>query len=438
MTAAADPRLDAFYEAKQALALQQAAEALARNQRESENTEALTRSYLMRPDYREVTPADLFRDEATARRHIALGRWASETNQVCPRCGEVAQHTWCQSINGWKCRNKACGKQFSLFAGTRLHGLKMSAVQLMNGLFHIVEAKDSISARELSAHMGVEYQSAYVFWMKVREALKETMLAEDRLSGLIQADAAYFLKYVDPGNVGTGASLASKKEQKNAGLNESGKTTAKVSERMHALVAFVQQTDQGRFKVRVAVIKTESQVPLLTLAQRFCTPDSVLMTDQHSAYNPFSGQFVDHRIVNHNKVFVDKAGNHTNYAENFFSRVRAAQHGAWHRLTIQNLEYYGWEMAWRLQMVGLSNKAQVEDLLKRLLGYGRAKDFGDYWRKGKNPRPKLGPSEQGSLREVPKNKVPVKTGRPKRGEVRPKPPERAKRAYVRRPKLSGG
>ena len=36
------------------------------------------------------------------------------------------------------------------------------------------------------------------------------------------ADAAYFMKYVRPGNLGTGASLAARKDRRNAGLDEAG------------------------------------------------------------------------------------------------------------------------------------------------------------------------------------------------------------------------
>jgi len=69
---------------------------------------------------------------------------------------------------------------------------------------------------------------------------------------------------------------------------------------------------------------------------------------------------------------------HTNLAEGFFSRVRAAQAGAWHWVTIQHLEIYGWEIAWRQTMVGSPNNVQLQDLFKRLLQSGRPSRFVDY------------------------------------------------------------
>lgn len=79
------------------------------------------------------------------------------------------------------------------------------------------------------------------------------------------------------------------------------------------------------------------------------------MTDQHSAYNIFSGAFDAHFSVNHSHEFMNKDGLHTNQAEGFFSRIRAAEGGAWHKLTLEYLEEYGWEFAWRQTMVGKSN-----------------------------------------------------------------------------------
>lgn len=382
------------------------------------------RNYLLRPEYRETDLLTLLAGgEDAARGFLARARWGhhGDGKQVCPTCGSINAHYWCESVARWKCREKHCGRQFTVFSGTRMHNLRLGAAKFVSLMLHFVEAKDSVSARELSGLHDLNHQTVHVLMLKVREALRETMRAEPPLDHYVQADAAYFLKYVRPGNVGTGASTSAKREQKNAGLNEAAKVPQTVSPKMHALVVFVQAAQKGFRRYKVAVVKTENQVDLLTLGQQFCARTAALVTDQHSAYNFFSGEFDQHYRVNHSTEFMSEEGFNTNYAEGFFARMRAAQGGAWHKLTLQHLEEYGWEFAWRQTMAGLSNLAQLEDLLRRVLNSGRAKRFGDYWGKRPGPKVRTPRAEQGTAMEVDKGGVRKKRGRPRLGTVRPKP-----------------
>lgn len=393
------------------------------------------RNYLLRAEYRRTSLLKLLdKSEAEQRAYLAGIRWGEhgENKQVCPACGSIETHYWCESVSRWKCRDKLCGKQFTVFSGTRFHNMKMSMPQFLGIMFQFVEAKDSVSSRELSGLYDLNHQSVHVTTLKIREAIRETMSAEPLLDGYIQADAAYFMKYQRPKNVGTGASLSAKRDQKNAGLNENGKVAQTVSPKMHALVVFVQSGAKGQRRYKVAVVKTENQVDMLTLGQQFCTKNALLVTDQHSAYNFFTGEFDAHFRVNHSEEFMSEDGFHTNYAEGFFARVRAAVGGAWHKMTLQYLEEYGWEFAWRQTMAGHNNLYQLNDLLRRVLNSGRATRFADYWGTRPEPKPKVPADGRGTVMAVDKDGVKKKRGRPTVGTVRPKEPEKPKRTYKRR------
>ncbi len=181
-----------------------------------------------------------------------------------------------------------------------------------------------------------------------------------------------------------------------------------------------------------------TRVDLQHLAAQYCTPTSILLTDQHGAYTPFSALFDEHHTVNHSAEFMSREGLHTNLAENFFSRMRHAQGGAWHRMSVQYLEYYGWEFAWRQTMVGRSNVEQLQDLLKRLLASGRPTRFIDYW--GKRPtggrEEQADPEDFGIAVEIDKRDVRKKIGRPKKQALRvfvadpAKPRGRARKSAV--------
>jgi len=307
----------------------------------------------------------------------------------------------------------------------------MSAKKFLSILLHFMEAKDSISSREVSGLHGLNYQTVHVLTLKIREAIRNTMLAEPPLTGYIHADAAYFIKYVRPGNVGNGAAQSAKSDQKNAGLNESGKTPRSVSPNMHAIVVFVQAGPTGQRRYKVAKIKTETQVVLLDIGQAYCDMNATLITDQHAGYNFFSAEFQSHHRVNHNEEFVSKDGFHTNYAEGFFARVRPCIGGAWHHTSVQYLEEYAWEIAWRQTMVGQSNLVQLEDLIRRVLNSGRATRFADYWNKRQVEKTEAR-EVLGLVVEVQSAEVPKRRGRPKAGMTRIKEIQKPKRAYKRK------
>ena len=331
------------------------------------------RNYLLRPEYRATSLPEINDlSERKAAFKFAEMRWNMGDKQVCPGCGTIDEHYWSKTRLNWECRDKACRKQFTAYSGTKLHGTKMPVKQMLALLLSFVEAKDSMSAREASGREGRDHQTMHILMLKVREALRQTMSAEPPLTGYVQADAAYFIKYVKPGNTGNGVAYSAKDDRKNAGLDEDAKTKNTTSENMMALVVFVQTGPQGRRRYRVAVIKTENQVDLLVLGQKFCTTDSVLLTDQHSGYNFFSGEFLGHLKVNHQIEFMTPDGVHTNFAESFFSRMRAATWGAWHRTSVQNLEEYGWEMA-SLQRRGVRHFWQPAGLAIRRRFSGSAR-----------------------------------------------------------------
>lgn len=383
------------------------------------------RNYLLRKDYRKVDLKSISRySEEQALLRLQEVRWGhlAEGHQCCPKCGDIDAHYVCPSIGGFKCR--ACKRQFTVLSGTRLHSTKMTAKEVLSIALQFVEAKDGMSSRELSALYGRNHQTLHVMTLKIREAIRETMSEEAKLQGKVQADAAYFIKYIRPKNVGTGAALSAKRDQKNAGLDEDAKAKNTVSPNMCALVVFVQEAQgEVRRRYRIALIKTESQVEILPVAQEFCSQDSVLITDQHGAYHVFSGEFDEHHQVNHTKEFMTPDGHHTNLAEGVFSRIRAAVQGAWHRMSLQHIVEYGWELCWRGEMVGMNNQHQLDDLLRRLLRSGRPTKFVDYWKKRPDSK-KADPEQIGVIREIDKDLVRKKRGRPPKGEVRLKPPPR--------------
>lgn len=378
-------------------------------------------SYLTRQEYRRNDLIEIIQGGDTAALTLfAEVRWGSRDQQACPKCGLVESHHWCPSVRRWKCKATLCGHQFTVFSGTRLHGMRINPVRILAILKQFMETKDSISAREISGLYDLDHKTAHVLLLKTREAILDRMLAEPKLRGKVQADAAYFFRYVRPGNVGTGAALSAKRDQKNAGLTEDGKLPTGTKDRLHALVVFVEDAIPRRYKL--AVVKSETQNAINELVGPFVDSGAQVTTDAHGAYGGLPVFVESHRTVNHSAEFVSIDGYHVNFAESLFARIRQAHAGAWHRMSLKWLELYAAQMTWRQVMVGRDNEQQLRDLISHLLTTGRAEWLRDYWRTGPEDRQPPRVTEPGTLTMVPRHLVPNKMGRPKKGERRIKVP----------------
>lgn len=405
------------------------------------------KSYLLSPEYQTATlPEYIELSCSDTFKVFARARWGAErqSRQICPKCGtEGAHYPVNQGAFKWKCRDKDCKTQFSVFPGTCLHGFKLDPTDLLGILFQFVEAKDSISAREISALYGLNHQTAHILLHKIREAIQVELENGPKLTGEIHADAAYFIKHRRPGNIGTGGAAALKAESKAAGQEEemqgkvgkAKKATTKTPyyhPDMHVLIVFVQTGLEGERRYRVVRRKTETnQVDVRKIAYEFCEQGAVIVTDQGEGYNQLGARF-NHTTVNHSVEFQNREGFDTNFAENFFSRMRHAQAGAWHRMSVQHLERYGWEFAWRLGNVGKDNAAQMRELLEILMRSKRSSEFADYWSKRpEDPDQSKTETETGFVHEISKNKLRRPTVRPAKNRVAsniPDPPKKVRKS----------
>jgi hypothetical protein len=371
------------------------------------------KSRLLIPAYRRLDLHELRRlPEPKALEWFGTARWGHLGDEVqqCPKCGYLASHYCLKPQYAWRCRGKDCRAEFTVFAGTVLHGTKLEPSRLLGMFFSFCEAKLSKSAREFAGEDNLQQQSTWLMFMKVREAIMLTLGLEGKLIGQIQADAAYFLKYVRPPNKGTGAANHQKQVQKNAGLDETGRTPRAVSANMTALVVFVEVGEHGNNRYRVAKMKAENQAKLLECAERFCAPGSTITTDQHSGYKKVHLAGLKHIPINHRIEFVDGDGNHTNVAEGFFAQMRDSMRGAWRHVDMQYLEYYGWELAWRQQMLVRDNEYQLRDLLRRVMTSRRSVLMDNYWGKKGPKTPRETP---GFAHEVPSDEIRRERGRPR-------------------------
>jgi transposase-like protein len=121
----------------------------------------------------------------------------------CPRCnGEQHGLVYGRRLKRYQCRS--CGHQATLTAGTIMQATKLPLTTWFLAFYLIGQAKTGISSLELSRHLGVNYDTAWLLHNKILRAMTERDEV-DVLRGKIQIDDAYLGGERPGGKAGRGS-----------------------------------------------------------------------------------------------------------------------------------------------------------------------------------------------------------------------------------------
>ncbi|MBD2551386.1 transposase, partial [Microcystis elabens FACHB-917] len=113
----------------------------------------------------------------------------------CPRCnGHEHGLVYGRRLKRYQCRN--CGHQATLTAGTIMQATKLPLTTWFLASYLIGQAKTGISSLELSRHLGVKYDTAWLLHNKILRAMADREEA-CLLRGKIQIVASGFREAVD-------------------------------------------------------------------------------------------------------------------------------------------------------------------------------------------------------------------------------------------------
>jgi hypothetical protein len=125
------------------------------------------------------------------------------------------------------------------------------------------------------------------------------------------------------------------------------------------------------------VFKSEKQA--LAFIRARIAPGTIVNADESPNWNELHARFEMKRI-NHEEAY-SQGGACTNWAEEFFSRMRRAEIGHHHHVAGQYLLRYAQEASWREDNRRQSNGDQVSRLSKLALSQKPSVDFGGYWQR---------------------------------------------------------
>jgi transposase-like protein len=289
-------------------------------------------------------------------------RWHETDGQpVCPHCGGVDAYD-CRRFKGaprFRCR--ACVKDFSITSGTLFASHKLPLRCYLAAIAIFCNEVKGKSMLALSRDLCVSYKCAFVLAHKLREAmaveLKGRMIGGEGKTAEI--DSGYFGGYVKPAN------LAEKRKDRRLAANQTGKRKA---------VVIIRERDGNSLP---AVFRTEGQA--LNFVRSRIAKGTVVNADESPAWNDLHARFEMKRI-NHEEAY-SLDGACTNWAEEFFSRMRRGEIGHHHHIAGPYLLRYAQEASWREDNRRLSNGDQVHAVAGHAMKGAPSVDFCGYWQR---------------------------------------------------------
>jgi len=298
-------------------------------------------------------------DAETAFRRI---RWADTNGEpVCPHCGGVDAYD-CRRLKGaprFRCR--ACVKDFTITSGTLFASHKLPLRCYLAAIALFCNEVKGKSALALSRELSVSYKCAFVLLHKLREAMSAEL--KGRMIGgegkVAEVDAGYFGGYVKPANLHT------HRVDRRFYEHQSGKRKA---------VVVIRERNGNTLP---AVFRTEGQA--LNFVKSRIAKGTVVNADESANWNELHSRFEMKRI-NHEEAY-SLDGACTNWAEEFFSRMRRAEIGHHHHIAGAYLLRYAQEASWREDNRRSSNGEQVNRVTGLALASKPSVDFTGYWQR---------------------------------------------------------
>jgi transposase-like protein len=190
----------------------------------------------------------------------------------CPRCdGHEHGLVNGRRLKRYQCRN--CGHQATLTAGTIMQATKLPLTTWFLAFYLIGQAKTGISSLELSRHLGVNYDTAWLLHNKILRAMADREEGY-LLRGKIQMDDAYLGGERQGGKAGRG------------------------SENKIPIVAAVSLNEAGHpIHIRITAVSGFSSDAIAHWANRHLAPGSHVLSDGLACFRAVTKANCHHKAV---------------------------------------------------------------------------------------------------------------------------------------------
>ena len=287
-----------------------------------------------------VEMMDMFPTEEAATSWFEEVIW--DGKRICGKCGSERTRKASHKKMPYWCTD--CRSYFSIRTGTPMASSKIALRKWAIAIYLILTSLKSVSSMKLHRDLGVSQPAAWFMLHRIREAWSRAE-GGPRLRGPVEVDETYV------GGKARNMSLA--KRATFEGRGGAGKS------------AVVGMKDRASNQVRARRVDRTDSPTLQGFVVENADWQAEVFTDEHRAYQslPFRHQTVRHSV----KEYV-RGQAHTNGVESFWSMLKRAHKGTFHKMSPKHLDRYVQEFAAKHNMRESDTIAQMRDTVARMVG----------------------------------------------------------------------
>ena len=284
---------------------------------------------------------EMFPTEEAATKWFESCLWP-DGERHCGKCGSLKTREvpkakpmpyWCTD----------CRSYFSVRTGTPLARSNVPMRKWAIAIYLCLTSLKSVASKKLARDIGVNKNTAWFMMMRIREAWAAD--GDDPFDGPVEVDETYF-----------GGKRGNKpKEQR-----PTAKRTGILGKTIVAGVL-----DRETNQIDAAVISDTSARTLHAFVEERTEPDATVYSDEHPSYR---GVDREHETVEHGAEEYVRGDVHTQGIESFWSMLKRAHKGTFHKISPKHMNRYVHEFAGRHNVRDLDTLAQMRDTVARLVG----------------------------------------------------------------------
>ena len=260
----------------------------------------------------------MFADNGAAEAWFVKVRWP--TGPACPYCGSVnvlsgAKH----KTMPYRCREKECRKRFSVRTGTVMEASNIPYQKWALAVYLFMTSLKSVSSMKLHRDLGVTQKTAWHLAHRLRKAFESE---SGLFAGPVEVDETYM--------GGKRKNMPKSKREELTGRGAVGKT------------AVVGAKDRTTNQVRARAVESTNKATIHGFVADHAALDATVYTDDALVYETLPNP---HKAVDHSALEYVRGDVHTNGMESFWSMLKRAYQGTFHKMSEKHLDRYVREFA---------------------------------------------------------------------------------------------